>query len=297
MLHKVVAFGGEVGKLIIEPPASEAEVSEIEDSLGFNLPFHFREVILKFSKHLELRWHLPENANLPQEFKEISSGEIREQNLEVLKGYDKSLVLRKVLEKVEGVDDCQKEIFYKIIGNALGDSAVDWVRSLWANPINVSPIYRSYLTAKCLPMEEGLSKVITYVEGQFTDEVNDHIAKEHLCHFRSYKVVDWIKGYIPRGTAKHNWYSLYASSEPTWDQIKEWLELGDKYRMVTINALEYMIQSWMSTYSYIKGQYRITNPPNKEEIISTLEKMRNQEILNTKKRIYTMIIEEIDCIL
>lgn len=76
ILNKVVTFGGKVKALIIEPPATQEEISQIEKNLGFSLPLHFKEVLLNFSKHVELNWYMPDNVNLPHEFREIFSGEI-----------------------------------------------------------------------------------------------------------------------------------------------------------------------------------------------------------------------------
>lgn len=438
ILSKVTAFGGEARELIIGPPATEEEIFHIEKRLGFGLPPSFREVLLNFSKHVEVNWYFPEHTNLPQEFKGIFSGEISwdlsmiedltplannletrygeedsglrnklsfleagngdiltfdmekaneppvvywahegaelhyladsfsdylknitelngvgseiwqyemfldehglnpdspaggrwrdwfdtfatvskgsekqelrgliksieyhgeitEADLTALRQYDQSAVFDKVRERLEQVDDCQKGILYQIIGRALPEFAADWVRNLWSHPQSgMNPEYRSYLTAQCLPTEEGLNKVIVYVESLFMDGVKDYIAEKHLGHFRSHKVIAWMKQYITKNTTKDNWYSLYARSEPTWDDFKEWLELGGRYRMVAINALEYMMRSWQPGYSYIKGTYKISCPPDKGQIIALLEKVRDEESLKTKKTVYNSIIAEID---
>ncbi len=441
ILSKVAACGGEARELIIEPPATQAEISQIEQNLGFRLPSSFREVLLNFSKHLEFKWYFPEQANLPQEFKGIFSGEISwdinwltdlnpladnletryqgedsglrnklsfleagngdilafdmakanepsvvywahegaelhhladtfsdylknittlngvgseiwqyemfldehglnpdspaagrwrdwfdtfvmvsqgagkqelngliksieyhgeitEADLTALRQYDRSAVFDKVRERLEQVDNCQKGILYQIIGRALPEFAADWVRNLWSIPQpGMDPEYRSYLTAQCLPSKEGLNKVFVYVESLFTDGVKDYIAAKHLGHFRSPKVIAWMKQYITKNTTKDDWYSLYARSEPTWEDLKEWLELGGRYRMVAINALEYMMRSWQPGHSYIKGTYKISCPPDKGQIIALLEKVRDEESLKTKKNVYNTIIAEIDCLI
>lgn len=238
------------------------------------------------------------NNNLDKLIKFIlCSGEIKQTELKALKKFDTNIVFNKVQECIKEVDESHREILYRIIGEAVVEHASDWVRSLWNNPMDINLKYRSYLTAKCLPTAEGLERVIYYVESQFNNSVKDHIAKEHLCHFRNYRVIDWMKGYISKGTTNDNWYSLFACSEPTWKQVKEWLENGGKFRMVAINALEYMIRSWNSNPAYIQGNYKITNPPSKDEVLLVLEKVKSEEILNSKKKVYDMIIDHIDYLL
>ncbi|WFD11924.1 SMI1/KNR4 family protein [Tepidibacter hydrothermalis] len=437
ILDKVKVFGGEARELVIEPPATKEEIENKEKVLGLSLPISFKEILLNFSRHVEFNWYLPEDANLPNEFREIFSGEIcwslewiedlnplakefksydgeecelknklqfyqvgngdilafdmeqdkeqsivywsheedeiffiadsfitylkkvtelygigteiwqmepfldekglnsnssesnrwknwfntfsnisfdkgrndleslikyiefhgkiKEKEIKVLKGYDKNLLFKKVLERLKIVDDCQKEILYKIIGEALGLCAADWVRYLWENDNEIDSVFRSYLTSRCLPRDEGLSKVIEYVEGMFNDKIKGYEAKRHLCYFRDNRVISWIKNYISNSTTKDQWYELYACSQPTWEDIKEWLYLGGRYRLVVLNALEYMLNSWTSLN--IKGEYKIINTSSREEIICILKKIKDEEILKSKKRKYYRLIEEIDLII
>ncbi|WFD11929.1 SMI1/KNR4 family protein [Tepidibacter hydrothermalis] len=437
ILDKVKVFGGEARELVIEPPSTKEEIENKEKILGFSLPISFKKILLNFSRHVEFNWYLPEDVNLPNEFREIFSGEIcwslewiedlnplvkelesydgeecelknklqfykvgngdilafdmeedkeqsivywsheegeiffiadsfitylekvtelygigteiwqmepfldekglnsnssesnrwknwfntfsdicfdegrndleslikyiefhgqiKEKEIKVLKSYDKNLLFKKVLERLKIVDDCQKEILYKIIGEVLGICSADWVRYLWKNDNEIDSVFRSYLTSRCLPRDEGLSRVIAYVEGMFNDKIKDYEAKRHLCYFKENRVISWIKNYISNSTTKDQWYELYACSQPTWEDIEEWLYLGGRYGLIVLNALEYMVNSCTSLH--IKGEYKIINPPSREEIICILKKIKNEEILKSKKRIYDRLIEEIDLII
>ncbi|MBU5439163.1 SMI1/KNR4 family protein [Tissierella sp. MSJ-40] len=437
ILKKVSDFGGDARELIIEPCATQQEIEDKEKSLGFPLPSSFKEILLHFSKHVEFRWFLPDNANLPNEFKEIFAGEIGwsldwiedltpfgleieshecvdldlkhklkfydvgngdilafdmgsgvepnivywshegegvfyiaesftsylnkitdlygvgsemwqmqpfvdeyginsngskanrwrnwfdtfssisidvarsdldslikyvefhgkigKEELKALKHYEKNLVLEKVLERLKIVDECQKEILIQVIGEVLGIFVEDWVRLLWKDTIEIKPEFRSYLTSRCLPMQEGLSIVTSYVESLFAEKVKYYEARKHLCYFRNNKIIQWIKGYISDTTTKDDWYHLFACSQPTWGDIKEWLMLGGKYRMIAINALEYMTDSWSSTY--IKDNYKVCNPPTIEEATSFLEEEKEKEILKSKKRVFDRIIQHLNLIL
>lgn len=65
--------------------------------------------------------------------------------------------------------------------------------------------------------------------------------------------------------------------------------------MIAINALDHMVDSWTSTY--IKGNYKICNPPAMEEITIFLEKEKEKELLKSKKRVFDKIIQNLNLIL
>ena len=69
------AIGADV-RTTIEPPATERAVAAVEKRLGVAFPDGFRRTLLTVSRHVHLAWHLPESFALPQDFKEIFSGEI-----------------------------------------------------------------------------------------------------------------------------------------------------------------------------------------------------------------------------
>jgi len=438
ILQKVTDFGGNAKELIIESCATKEEIEEKEKSLGFALPSSFKEILMYFSRHAEFRWSLPENANLPDVFREIFSGEIgwnidwiedltafgsqieaydgidsalknklkffnvrngdllafdmessqtepnvvywshegegvlflaesflsylskltdlygigseiwqmepfmeeyglnsngenankwkywfdtfaalsiedaerdlesliqyieyhrtlEKRELNALEAYNKNDVFQTVMARLQRVDESQKEILIRVIGESVGPFASHWVKSLWKEETKIKPEHRSYLTSRCFPVEEGLSKVTAYVENLFVEKISSYKAKKHLCWFRNDKILEWIKGYISSTTTKEEWYDLFACSNPSWDDIEEWFLLGEKYRRIAINALEYMVDSWNSTY--IKGNYKICNPPEKKQVLCFLEKEKEKETLNIKKRIFEKIIQNIDFIL
>ena len=67
-------MGGETTPLIIEPPAPEREVQEIERTLGQPLPSAFRTVLTSFSREVSFSWYLPEEKELPEPLRGIFSG-------------------------------------------------------------------------------------------------------------------------------------------------------------------------------------------------------------------------------
>ena len=76
ILYLIKDLGGESRKLIYEKPASENDLTIIENELGFKIPNDFRNVLLNESSHLEFKWFLPDNFELPDALNEIFCGEI-----------------------------------------------------------------------------------------------------------------------------------------------------------------------------------------------------------------------------
>lgn len=61
----------------VAPPASEAEVREVEGILEMRLPESMREVILNYSANLNIAWQLPEGDDAPKPFNQLFAGECR----------------------------------------------------------------------------------------------------------------------------------------------------------------------------------------------------------------------------
>tara|TARA_Y100000815_G_scaffold226694_4_gene214827 strand:- start:978 stop:1634 length:657 start_codon:yes stop_codon:yes gene_type:complete len=75
MLEAVNRLGGRVDPLIVEPPATKADVESLERRLGTSLPAALRDVLLTFSRSVEFRWFLPDDYRLPAEFRHIFCGD------------------------------------------------------------------------------------------------------------------------------------------------------------------------------------------------------------------------------
>lgn len=75
---------------IIQSPATQNEIDEVEKQLGYSLPATFRHTLLHFSKGVDLFWIMYEEVEdtIPEEFEGIGAGTIRwgidEHNLEDL---------------------------------------------------------------------------------------------------------------------------------------------------------------------------------------------------------------------
>lgn len=76
ILTAITLIGGETKEVIFEEPSSEDELFKIEEILKHRIPEEFRQVLLNKSSHCELSWFLSDDFALPEEFKEIFSGNI-----------------------------------------------------------------------------------------------------------------------------------------------------------------------------------------------------------------------------
>lgn len=60
--------------LVIEPPANRFEVEEIEQQIGMALPEDFKEVVTKFSRHVDFEWNRANSPDSDSIFPNASSG-------------------------------------------------------------------------------------------------------------------------------------------------------------------------------------------------------------------------------
>lgn len=73
-LQAVTRLGGRADPLVIEPPATLADVEALEQSLGTSLPIALRDVLLTFSRKVDFQWSLPDDFRLSDELRKIFGG-------------------------------------------------------------------------------------------------------------------------------------------------------------------------------------------------------------------------------
>ena len=54
--REIENIGGHSRETIIEAPAKEEEILEVEKKLGYTLPKDFRDILLNYSSHFEYFW-------------------------------------------------------------------------------------------------------------------------------------------------------------------------------------------------------------------------------------------------
>jgi hypothetical protein len=73
-LDACAALGGETRPLVIEPPATESRVAEVERALGQTLPPRLRRFFLEDAASVQFQWFLPTESQAP--FADIFGGEL-----------------------------------------------------------------------------------------------------------------------------------------------------------------------------------------------------------------------------
>ncbi|MCY8957420.1 SMI1/KNR4 family protein [Bacillus cereus] len=71
---RIKYIGGEVQEVCIDEPSSLEQIIQVEEKLGIKLPNSFKKVLLEFSGNFSLRWFLPDDVELPNEFTDIFCG-------------------------------------------------------------------------------------------------------------------------------------------------------------------------------------------------------------------------------
>lgn len=74
--HQIEKIKGDIEPFVVEKSATEEEIKLTEQQLGYPLPISFKEVLVKFSKQVELRWSFPDELSIPAEFDDIFAGEL-----------------------------------------------------------------------------------------------------------------------------------------------------------------------------------------------------------------------------
>jgi hypothetical protein len=213
--------------------------------------------------------------------------------MDVLRKQDPEAVLEHCLVRLSAEDGERAWRLCRLIGEALGRGAADEVRKLWQEgTLPSEPL--SYLAARCLPAEEGLGRVISKLEERWA-EIPPEAAFAHLKHFRSRKVIAWMKGKVRHSAV--SWAALFARSNPAWEDVKEWLESGDPYRQIVLSALRRFVwEGYGDRFGLSEGEtpYWLANPPAREEFVRTMERIRNEVRLSHTQRQFDRLLENTD---
>jgi cell wall assembly regulator SMI1 len=119
-LKIIEAIGGSTKPLVFTSVASETEVLDIEQKLGFRLPAEFRDTLLTVSSHCEFSWFLPDDFELPQLLRQIFSGELH-WSLELLWQFNEAREgwIREVFSNPE--DEYDKVWYNKFVFQEVGN--------------------------------------------------------------------------------------------------------------------------------------------------------------------------------
>lgn len=100
---------------------------------------------------------------------------------------------------------------------------------------------RAYLSARCLPEQEGLVCVCNHLLQDSTAEgkLEGYTANGQLQHFRSPQIINWMRDKVNHPV--DGWAILFAHSRPTAEQLIEWLSDSELHQKIATEALDLMI--------------------------------------------------------
>ena len=214
--------------------------------------------------------------------------------IEVLKGFDKQVVLEYLTFKVEYNRSINYKA-YEIAAKVLGSYGADWIRQQWSRrKENEFSMFTPALAA-CLPFDEGYSLVTKEIE-QLPDNLlaNNSYA---LIYFRSNKTLEWIekiKGRI--NNVSSAWGSVTAASKFDWQTAEKWLDAGRPLSLIALDALVYCTTTgerrnqsiWMREHAPT-----LLNAPKPEIIANTLTAYLHSDSVPRTKSAVSQIINNL----
>ncbi|MNO27283.1 SMI1 / KNR4 family protein [compost metagenome] len=190
--------------------------------------------------------------------------------------YNADEVLQAFLKRAEEERNSHnKEAILCLAGDVLKEQAADFVRSLWSETpsLEVSRSTLAYLSAHCLPEDEGLERVFRMLdESAKVEKLSGYAANSLLQNFHNRRVLGWMEDKIafPYG----GWDTLYVHSQPTPSDIVQWLGGSDVQRQIVIAAFPAL---------YDKGA-GIFSPAELRQIRSLLEQALEEAVLKKEKQ-------------
>lgn len=156
--------------------------------------------------------------------------------------------------------------------------AADWVRELWDLPEEqrINSYILAYLTAICLPEDEGLERIWKKIEEKEKEKgrkLNGYEANTGLKNFHSRKVIHWIKD---RVTFPYDgWDDLFAASCPQSEDYNEWLQSNNVHQQTAISAL--------GKQTELKQTFHTVEQIESVRVL--LEQAMNKAVIKKEKRI------------
>lgn len=199
-------------------------------------------------------------------------GEIRPKQMMQLTQMDRSEVKQELLTSSLLENEWYRAL---LLGELFGSEIREWVLSLWEGADENLLKERSYLTAKCLPIHIGLPLVIKFVEEQ---HMTGYEAFHHLSYFRANDVIQWMTNYAT--LPFEGWDKLFAASNPTWEDLTQWLTSDEKRHMfIAINAIGALVSfreriCFADRLAYGEKPFTIRNLPNSLQVAKFFEEFK-----------------------
>lgn len=164
--------------------------------------------------------------------------------------FDKEQVYQALRQKIEQDSSLwHQQVWSDVLVKICADKAEQWVRGLWQETNEIAETLRDYLTACCLPMEEGLTLVLQDIE---KDRITSYTALHRLRHFHHPSVIHWMKDYL--AFPIDGWATLLAQSQPSAALLFEWLNGHEVERLTAIRAIDYMMRQGIAPTTVVETE-------------------------------------------
>jgi hypothetical protein len=152
-----------------------------------------------------------------------------------LKHFDKTQVLKRLIEKVE-YNRAIKYKAFEIAGKVLGKAAGDWIRQQWSGRRENELLIFAEVITQCLESDEAFRIITAELESGDERFLNDHVST--LIYFQSDRVLDWFEMNINRvKNITPTWGQVASCSGFTWNRANEWLTIGRPLSLVALDSL------------------------------------------------------------
>ncbi|KUF27796.1 MULTISPECIES: SMI1/KNR4 family protein [Lysinibacillus] len=211
----------------------------------------------------------------------VSMHGVRETSIqEAFWQFDKVRIYEALQQRVEQAQTpAQQKAWGEVLVTVCADEAERWVKELWQGNAELPAWLRDYLTAHCLPVDEGLALILQDIE---KDNMDAYTALHRLRHFQHPNIITWMKPYV--AFPIDGWDSLLAVSQPSAGTLFEWLDGSEVERLTAIRAVCYMMQQGITPTTMI----------NEEEWRSLLAYWMEHEVLRKNKQLFSQVLNGLE---
>ncbi|MGE7997763.1 SMI1/KNR4 family protein [Lysinibacillus sp. NPDC093190] len=210
----------------------------------------------------------------------VSMHGVKDRVPEAFAQFDPSTVYYALRNKIEqSLPPANKEAWSEVLAKVCAVKASDWVRTLWSDKNDIPSRVRDYLTANCLPVEEGLSLVLQDIEKKTIDP---YTAFHRLRHFHNPKTIAWMKPYV--SFPIDGWATLLAESQPSAETLFEWLSGSEVERLIVIRSVWQMMQHEIAPTTCV----------DKDNWRQLLAFWKENEILRKNKQLFSQALAGLD---
>lgn len=268
--------------------AEEWQYTLFIDNCGLNL---YSKIAKQWQQwfHDYLYFTLEEaSQNLKQLIRYTELNGIEDHTVQAFFHYHPDEVLQAWLERIHTEHNQSiKDGLIEYTGLINGHHAADWVRGLWNLPEEerINSYILAYLTAMCLPEDEGLEQIWNKIEEKEKEKgrkLNGYEANTGLKNFHSPKVIYWIKDRV--NFPYDGWDHLFAASNPQSEDYVEWLQGNDVQRQIAISALGKQTEL---AQTFLKVE-------QVQSVRVLLEQAMNKAVIKKEKRIIAEALKVLD---